>query len=118
MTNSIASNIIDVPGGAHSASIVSFSGDPNSVGGSGLPQSVGSLCLRTDNQTIYLKTTGGTSGWTLVASATSPRVLYDIVLSVSVSGAQNNWAPGTLGRNTLILAAIGTSTVINGLAGG
>jgi hypothetical protein len=99
-----------VLGGAASASIRPFAGNPN-----GLVSALeGSLILDTTSAKLWINTSGAMV-WTQLGGAGA---FYDTTLTpAALAGPTDNWNPGALGQNTLVLYNGGANN-LTGMVGG
>jgi hypothetical protein len=116
MSTKLDSDVIVIPNDATAPGIISFSGDPTSLG---IVANVGSLGLRVDTPSLYMMTS---IGWRQVSPAVTTTLAYDCVISASLTGNVNttvdDWEPGTLGQNTLIRLTCTGIVNLSGLVGG
>jgi hypothetical protein len=68
---------------------------------------------------VYLKTGAGATAWSLVSTTPTTNPFFDTIISATLAGTTvNDWAPGTLGQNTLVRATITAGAELSGISGG
>lgn len=109
-------------GGAGQASLVTSAGSPNGS----VSASKGSIDSDITNGAVYVNTNGG-NAWSKLLSGTVAAARFDTVCTVNITGAgvgsivKNDWAPCTLGQNTLVVSGcqnVGFACNLTGIAGG
>jgi hypothetical protein len=109
----IVGTTISYNNGTTPVDIKSGAGSPNGV----VTAHKGSLYVDSTNATLY-QNTDGVMAWTQVGGSSGATPFYDTILTpAALAGNTNDWNPGTLGQNTLILYN-GGANLLTGLVGG